>query len=52
MIKDINKFTPKITKIAMDAFANQNNLRSNKSDPLSNPPKSYSNEIYSTLKVI
>jgi len=38
MIKDVDKYMPKITRIAVDAFANQNNLRSNKLDPLSNPP--------------
>ena len=39
MIKDIDKFVSKMTKIVMDVFANQNNLRSNKLDTLNTKKK-------------
>ena len=48
MIKDIDKFMPKITRIAVDAFANQNNLRSNKLD---NPPPQKISGVNSSIEI-
>ena len=51
MIKDIDKFVSKMTKTAMDVFANQNNLRSNKLGTLTTQKIKYSNELQTTPKV-